>query len=565
MRQLRARAVLVAAAATALSAATLTAARPAAADTGFYPTVRDLTLGPGYSWGAAGGAGGIPDGTVVYAFSKAPLTDASWRGGGVPDGLTVTAGHEGCTLYAGAPGIFLCPVTTDNVLDEPEVAAAASAANDTTAYFGVAYAPRGASITAAVKAAQMAGTTSDPDNPTAATIKVKTPQQAAKSRVALTTPDVPLNSTLVQSVHVHAEDPGYLRVNFRPTSDERHPDMDEVDITVTSADGGPGSSCGHTTDSVIGGDTVRCNLPAGEHTITYTLASGPNVAAWKINAQAEFEVVTYGSGNPTATSTFQVTSPYPVRERYRLFARDTKGSFWSYTGTGNAANPYRKRWYAFDDTWQQYTALTTLGPTTVHSSGDLVARDKSGVLWHYQGTGNDSIFTTRTRVGGGWNIYNTIVGTDDVSGDGRSDLIARDASGVLWLYRGTGETGAMFAPRTKIGGGWDIYTAIIAAGDVTGDGKADLVARDTAGVLWLYRGTGNPTAPYAPRTKIGGGWNTYTAINGAGDLTSDGRPDLVARDTAGVLWLYRGTGNPTAPYAPRTKIGGGWNTYTTLF
>ncbi|KAF2774605.1 hypothetical protein [Streptomyces sp. OM5714] len=40
--------------------------------------------------------------------------------------------------------------------------------------------------------------------------------------------------------------------------------------------------------------------------------------------------------------------------------------------------------------------------------------------------------------------------------------------------------------------------------------------------------------------------------------------DLVARDSAGVLWLYRGTGSASAPYAARTKIGGGWNTYNVL-
>ncbi|GGP86913.1 FG-GAP-like repeat-containing protein [Streptomyces melanogenes] len=564
MRQSRTRAALVVAAATTLSAAGVCAAQPAAADAGFHPAVRNLTLGPGYSWGVGDGAAGTPDGTVVYAFSKAPLTDASWSGGGMPAGLTASAGHYGCTVYAGAAGVFACPVTTDNPLDEPEVAAGASAANGTTAYVGIAYAPRGSSIAAAVKTAQLAGTTSDPQNPTAAVIKVITPAQAAKSNVTLSTPDVPLNSSLVQTVHVHAEDPGHLSVNFERTRDERPFDMDELDIKVQSVDGGPGSSCGHTLDSIGGGDTVRCDLPAGEHTVTYTLASGPAVAAWKINARADFEVVDHGSGNPSAESTFAVSSPYPVRDRYRLFARDAKGLLRYYDGTGKAAAPYGERW-DLGDGWQQYTALSSLGPVTVHSTGDVVARDKNGVLWHFKGSANGSLFAARTKVGGGWNTYNTLVGSADVSGDGRSDLVARDASGVLWLYRGTGDGAGLFASRTKIGGGWNTYTALTAPGDLTGDGRADLLGRDASGVLWLYKGTGNAAAPYASRTKIGGGWNAYTALTGAGDLTSDGRSDLVARDSAGVLWLYKGTGNAAAPYAPRTRIGGGWNAYNTLF
>ncbi|MET7860038.1 FG-GAP-like repeat-containing protein [Streptomyces sp. NPDC005318] len=100
--------------------------------------------------------------------------------------------------------------------------------------------------------------------------------------------------------------------------------------------------------------------------------------------------------------------------------------------------------------------------------------------------------------------------------------------------------------------------------DLTGDGRPDLVGRDGSGVLWLYKGTGNAIAPYAARTKIGAGWNTYNSLTSTGDLTGDGKADLVARDSSGVLWLYKGTGNATTPYATRTKIGAGWNTYNAL-
>ena len=33
---------------------------------------------------------------------------------------------------------------------------------------------------------------------------------------------------------------------------------------------------------------------------------------------------------------------------------------------------------------------------------------------------------------------------------------------------------------------------------MTGDGHADLIARDSAGTLWLYKGTGSAAAPYRP-------------------------------------------------------------------
>ena len=47
-------------------------------------------------------------------------------------------------------------------------------------------------------------------------------------------------------------------------------------------------------------------------------------------------------------------------------------------------------------------------------------------------------------------------------------------------------------------------------------------------------------------------------------MTGKNHQDLVARDSAGKFWYYRGTGNPTAPYANRALSGGGMNTYNTL-
>ena len=125
---------------------------------------------------------------------------------------------------------------------------------------------------------------------------------------------------------------------------------------------------------------------------------------------------------------------------------------------------------------------------------------------------------------------------------------------MLWLYKGTGTATAPFAARVKIGPGWGIYNQLTDTGDITADGKADLIARDTSGVLWLYKGTGNATAPYAARTKIGTGWGIYNVLVGPSDLSGDGKPDLIARDSSGVLWLYKGSGSATPPFAARVKI-----------
>ncbi|MFE6814063.1 FG-GAP repeat domain-containing protein [Streptomyces sp. NPDC057677] len=73
----------------------------------------------------------------------------------------------------------------------------------------------------------------------------------------------------------------------------------------------------------------------------------------------------------------------------------------------------------------------------------------------------------------------------DLNGDGWSDLLATDASGVLWAYQGTGNWSAPFRGRTKDGGGWGGMNQITAVGDIAGTPQGDLLARDTAGVLAL--------------------------------------------------------------------------------
>ncbi|MFJ2782965.1 MULTISPECIES: FG-GAP repeat domain-containing protein [unclassified Streptomyces] len=201
--------------------------------------------------------------------------------------------------------------------------------------------------------------------------------------------------------------------------------------------------------------------------------------------------------------------------------------------------------------WGVYDELLAPGDVTGDRRGDVVTRDRSGVLWLHPGTG--TAFAPRVRVGGGWQVYAQLTGGSDLTGDGRPDLVATDRSGVLWTYRGTGNVSAPFAPRVRTGHGWNIYNEITSVGNVGGGPAGDLVARDKAGVLWLYLGKGDGT--FAQRALIGRGWNVYADILGFGDADHDGRPDLVGVTSEGKKpFLYRGTGNWKVPFQPRGKV-----------
>ncbi|MEU8701190.1 VCBS repeat-containing protein [Streptomyces sp. NPDC048680] len=196
------------------------------------------------------------------------------------------------------------------------------------------------------------------------------------------------------------------------------------------------------------------------------------------------------------------------------------------------------------------------------SSGD------SDGIWFRENNGNFGYLKfdadKPVQVGYGWDIYNKLVSPGNIGGAAAGDILARDKKGDVYVYLGYG-TGKVTG-RIKVGSGWDIYSEIAGNGDLTGDGKNDIVARDKSGVLWLYKGTGNQKAPFAKRAKIGSGWNQYNRLVSTGDITEDGRTDLLARNAAGALYLYRGTGNAAAPFAGKVKIGtSGWNSYKFLF
>ncbi len=95
-----------------------------------------------------------------------------------------------------------------------------------------------------------------------------------------------------------------------------------------------------------------------------------------------------------------------------------------------------------------------------------------------------------------------------MTGDGRADLVARDSSGVLWTYLGNGA--GTFPNRIRVGAGWG-GMVFSATDDLTGDGKADLVARDSSGVLWTYRGDG--AGLFANRIRVGAGWQSMSVIS----------------------------------------------------
>lgn len=193
----------------------------------------------------------------------------------------------------------------------------------------------------------------------------------------------------------------------------------------------------------------------------------------------------------------------------------------------------------------------------------VYGRDAAGVLWKYDGTNDlDSAFRPRTRVGPGWQIYTSITPIFENSVDGRGDLVARDKAGVLWYYQGSGNAAQPFLRRVRVGSGWNIYTTLMGGPWSQKPGTSrlrhTLIGRDKAGKLWLYEVTGDMNRPLTARIQAGHGWNVYTSLFHYGD-------GALGRDSAGVLWVYSSSGLWGGdPFMPRRRVGPGWNTYSAL-
>ncbi|MDR2374600.1 MAG: VCBS repeat-containing protein [Bifidobacteriaceae bacterium] len=149
-----------------------------------------------------------------------------------------------------------------------------------------------------------------------------------------------------------------------------------------------------------------------------------------------------------------------------------------------------------------------------------------------------------------------VVAPGDLTSDGKADLFYIDANGKLYLKTGTGGYGFSSTVR-EIGWGWTGWRAI-PAGDLNGDNKVDLLGiNDSTGVLYFYPGRGDGT--FGQKTQVGWGWVGW-GLYSAGDLNGDKKLDILGINTKGELMFYPGRGDGT--FGLRTKVGWGWLGYT---
>jgi protocatechuate 3,4-dioxygenase beta subunit len=163
---------------------------------------------------------------------------------------------------------------------------------------------------------------------------------------------------------------------------------------------------------------------------------------------------------------------------------------------------------------------------------DILWRDAKGNVTLSLMNGQDissSSFIANIWIGWG------IVGTGDFNGDSKPDILWRDPSGnlAIWLMDGINVAG-----YNSIG---NVPATSIVAGiaDFNGDGKTDILWRDSVGnvSMWIMNGYAITSNSFI--ANIWPGW----VIVGTGDFNGDGKPDILWRDSSGnlAIWLMDGT------------------------
>jgi hypothetical protein len=204
----------------------------------------------------------------------------------------------------------------------------------------------------------------------------------------------------------------------------------------------------------------------------------------------------------------------------------------------------------------------------VAATGDFNGDGKADILWRND---NGAMFDFLGSNAGGFtdngsnsfvNVDTTwhVAGTGDFNGDGKDDILWRNDAGVMFDFLGSANGGVT-------NNGDNSYVAVdpswqvAGIGDFNGDGKADILWRNANGAIFDFLGTANGGF-------TNNGSNSFATLDSSwhiasiGDFNGDGKADILWRNDNGSVmdWLGNASGgfNPNGG-SSSISIGLDWH------
>ena len=176
---------------------------------------------------------------------------------------------------------------------------------------------------------------------------------------------------------------------------------------------------------------------------------------------------------------------------------------------------------------QQGAKLVGAGAVGGANQGYSVALSAAGNTAIVGGSSDNSV------VGAAWVFI--VPPPHDFNGDGKSDILWRDTAGDVGMWLMNGAQILQGAAFNAVATNW----SIVGQRDFNGDGKSDILWRDTVGDvgMWLMNGT---------QIVQGGSFSAIPlnwSVAGTGDFNGDGKADILWIDNQGNvgIWFMNGT------------------------
>jgi hypothetical protein len=253
-----------------------------------------------------------------------------------------------------------------------------------------------------------------------------------------------------------------------------------------------------------------------------------------------------------------------------LLARDKSGNILEYSGSGllGAQSGFASGGVGRIGTgWQGFKKLFRVTDWLGDDTESVMATDSSGRLYLFPGDGQCCFTGDKIQVGNGWNMFSDIMVVNNWMSDGLPDLLGRTPTGDLYLYESDQHGGwKNGGSGVKIGTGWNMFNTVLTPGIWKGDGHQALIGRTSTGDLYLYESDGHGGwTNGGSGVKIGSGWNMFSIFMSPGDWNGDDQIDLIGVTSDGKMRLYETDGKGNWLNASGQQIGTGWNQFNAVF